>query len=488
MAMTVGEARVLIEADLNKLNAGLNKGESTVKSWTTKIGGFFTGAFVVGVGIAIAKFVGLVADGMKKAAGLVQNIFIAAIKETDEGIGQVKRLANEIGDLEDAESIIDSMTQLSIDWKVSTDDLIDGYTRLRRFFEEGFIMDSLEDIASASKQLEIPVGELSQMLAGIGEGMLSARRLLAMGVSKKDLAGAGVKFDIEDPDKIISDSKVVLDAIIKIWHEKYTNGPGKDLQTMGGFITQLRDLWEWFLDLVGSAGVYDLVINKLQGIVAWVQNNSEQIKTWATDISKFFSDTFNGLTAVLEKVFGVSFNAPEVMPNVNKSDEDVAKSLGFSEEQMINVGVFLANGFTDAFKNSPEWKTIGEDVKKYLDFKNVITGGGANTPLTPFWDKIVESLKTGDFKTRLATALTGIIEGIGSNQPLLDAAGQVGAKIFGAILTGLATAFGDWESEVGKGMNDYYLSGDFGVDIFNWLHGTSGGRSTGPGYGTRNEK
>jgi hypothetical protein len=447
MAMTVGEAKVLVEADLSKLNSGLNKGESTVKGWTSKIGGFFTGAFVVGVGIALAKMIGLIANGMKSAAGLIKNLFVAAIKATDDEQGEIKRLANEMGSLELAAKTIEDIEKKSIKWKVATGDLIDGYTKLRRFFDEKFIQKNLEDITSASKQLQIPVGELAQMISGLGEGMLSARRLLAMGVSKKDLAGAGVMFSIDDPDKIISDSNTVLTAIMSIWNSKYTNGPGKDIQTMGGFIIQLKNLWDIFLEDVGKAGVYDLVISKLSGIVTWIQNNSEQIKKWATDISKFFSDTFAGLSAVLEKVLGVNIS-PKVMPNKDKTAAEIGKMMGFDQARIDDAVLMINNGFTKAMKDSPEGKKIAADVWAMFAKSKETTGG--KDILTPFWEKMVSGIESGDFKTRVSSALTSAITNIGNNEALMSAAGNVGGKIAWAIIKGIITIFGDWEIKFAK--------------------------------------
>jgi hypothetical protein len=500
----VGSIYIDLGLKTSTLESGLKKGESSVRGWTSKIGAFFTGAFVVAAGMAMVKFVALVGNAMKKAAGLVKNLFVSALKETSEDKVQLKRLANEMGSLKGASKIIDDLEKKSVKWGVATDDVIEGYTVLRRFFDEKFIQNNLEDIASASKQLRIPISELGNMIAGLSEGMLSARRLLAMGVSKEELSKYGIKFgdpaaaenqlqsekalyDLEqkriamrletDPikkrnaeteisfmerelalkiatgdedEKILSSAKEVSEAIMKIYKTKYTEGAGAGIATLPEMITRIRNLWDDFLGEVGKAGVYDLVVNKLQGIVAWVQNNSEQIKKWATDISKFFSDTFAGLSAVLEKVFGVSFNAPSIQPNKGKSYEELGKMLGFDEQQINLAASWIQGQFRDEFKKTAEGQAIEIDAKKMLDLHNLTEGGGGATPLTPFWEKIVSEVESGTFKTRLSTALTSVISNLGSNEALLNAAGNTGAAIAGAIIKGIVTAIGDWEIRFAK--------------------------------------
>jgi hypothetical protein len=270
-------------------------------------------------------------------------------------------------------------------------------------------------------------------------------------VSKESLKAYGIQFDAEDQDKIISDSKVVAETIMKIWHDKYTEGAGKDIVTMGGLITQIKNLWGIFLQDVGKAGVYDLVISKLQGIVTWVQNNSEQIKKWATDISKFFSDTFAGLSAVLEKVLGVNLN-PEVMPNKGKSVEEIGKMLGMDETQIKNAAIMMANGFTDAFLKTPAAQDIGKDVLAILDKSSEVKGG--KTALSPFWEKVVSGIEDGTFKTRLSTAFTSLITTLMTDEALKTKAKEFGTTIGQAIIDGIGAAISTGAQEVTDTLNN----------------------------------
>lgn len=444
MAMTVGEAKVLIEGDLSKLSKSLDAAEQKTRSWTSKIGAFLTGAFVVGAGIAITKFVGLVINGFKKALAVTKS-FASSVIEASSTYEQLRLTLNVLlKDQNKANAAFDEARELAAKTAFSIEEITRGYTSLLTFgFDQTKIPETLllaADAATAFGQnLDEVIRALSYLKAGRkGEALESLARF---GISRTELVKRGASFSAGG--ELQTDTEKLFAIIESIWGDTVKGMSVEGTKTWKGMVSNLQDTWTDFLNTVGEAGIFDLVKEKLAGIMAWVERNSEQIKKWATDISKFFTDTFSGLSAILEKVFGINLS-PEVMPNIQKSDEELAKMLGWDEARMREVNIFLANGFTDAMKSTPEWKKIGEDVNKYLDLKNVITGGEGAT-LTPFWEKIVQEIEGGTFKDRITSAMASMIRGLTASEDIKGAAKDIGKVIIDGVGDGLEEQWEKWK-------------------------------------------
>lgn len=409
-------AKVKVEGDLASLDKSL-------KDIQAKITGFSSNASTaMGTAVAIGTTLANIITAIAKAALAAAEAFLRwswakfteMLHTTDSLEVSVRNLANEIGNVGEAGKIIDDLEKKAVDWGVATDQLVAGYMTLRKFFDDKFIANNLEDIASASKNLGIPIDTLAHSLAGLNEGILSTRRLVAMGISKEALAGQGIKFDSSDKEKIISSAKEVLTAIMAIYHQKYTEGAGKDIGLFSEMITRIKDLWGMFNEEVGKAGIYDAVVGKLKDIVKYVQANWDTIKEWAKTINDTLLPAFNGLLAVIQKITGVDLGTGKV-------------------------------------KLTPFW----DDILKEIQGGTV--GDRLSSAIGVMLDKIANDPRVG-----VAAAKIGSVIGTAIKDALTPTLEGLGNLILHTLL--------------GEKLAKEATSGDLGSAIYDWTHSPSGTR------------
>ena len=451
--MKVSEVTVEMSGDLKKLDKDLNRGRGKVSSWTAKIGGMFKKLFVVDIARLAGQFISGIGKMLKKATGLIKKFTKEAIDTVDEEVLVVRRLANEIGDLEEAQTIIDGLEESSIKWGIAMSDVWNGFLMGRRLFKEDWITKNLGTIAESSKQLNQPLETMIRNLATVKEGMLSTRKLIEMGLTREMLKAEGIQFEkglTGLPDKLRSDFNTVVDAIVKIWDRKYVKGVGAGITTVGEKIMSLKNLWGQVMEAVGRSGLYQYVTDQLQGIIDWMAENKQIIFDWADFIGKKLTEAFKGVTAILEKITG--------MAGLNLSTEgDV---LGIKDENLAKA---------DALKNKiADLKLIigsaeGFDISEYLDqlqkyeeeLKKIPVAMEAQKPLAPAWaqgiidgiDKIKESFKESGWEgvgisigNKISTSLVAWSNSAGFNTAMGTVGTNMGIAIganMGSILTGI---------------------------------------------------
>lgn len=452
MAKTVGEAKVTLEGDLSKLKKSLDEGEKVTNKWTGVMAGLFTGLFVTGIGIAIAKMVSIITDGLKIAAAKTKELFKSAVLTVDDELKSVRMLGAEINDLERAQVIFDEFEEKAIAWKVANDDLFAGYVTLNRFFDEGFATTAIEDIANASRYLGLDISRMARDLSTVAGGLLSSRKLVELGISKDALSDYGIEFDPEDQDKIISDNNAVVDAILAIWHDKYTEGVGTEMTLASEYIQALKNQWGQALEAIGRAGIYDLVIEKLSEIVSWIEENKAQIHEWAGEVSGFFSS----MIEEAEKWLGLDFSEKTLQGGTEnrgtfgyeaKTPEEIAIfALGFTQQEYEDAIAFMDNpwefgeGMTQEERDElvENWRTLTEAIE--AESSKI----GQIQLETPEWaakiDEFVETIKVKFQEGGISEVFSKIIEDAFSDNGVVSKAAALGGQIGEAFFDGMEKA------------------------------------------------
>src|SRR4030042_3079177 len=166
----------------NALNAMTSSGVSGFKALSVAATGFMTVLKSV-LAPLLAIYAGF------KAFTAAKDFMTGVIRETDEARVQLKKLANIVGDISVAREELAKVSQVAIDPNADIDALSDSYIAFARFkVDRSYIRDHLIDIVNAAKNTGQSITSLQEALLRLNEGMISARTLIAAGVSKDEMA------------------------------------------------------------------------------------------------------------------------------------------------------------------------------------------------------------------------------------------------------------------------------------------------------------
>lgn len=100
-----------------------------------------------------------------------------------------------------------------------------------------------------------------------------------------------------------TDKMAIAMAVAAAWSDKFAGSSERQSRTLFGIISNIKDLWSKFLNMIADAGVFDTVKRKLDGWREELDRMSKNgaMKDWAEKISKALESAFNWATDLVDK-------------------------------------------------------------------------------------------------------------------------------------------------------------------------------------------
>lgn len=263
---------------------------------------------------------------------------------------------------------------------------------------------SVEAVANAIKMASMGRSMALRRITGISVAQLAAE------------GGFGEKEMTQSPAKMVES----LEAYTKARGGQQLLAQSSELVSRQ--MTALSEAWKHFLDEIGNAGVYDLVISKFKALRSAVIEflGTEQFRTFAEKISMFLEDFVNTLTNIFTKgidwskvtdweslksaIEQVANNAVDAFLKVwDKIKEPltkilievfkvVAKAVLFTIKEVflpigVGIGDSIVEGYHSAIKKLPIIGGISQGVLA------AIPGGAAVNMLLGMREKTIEAKK-----------------------------------------------------------------------------------------------
>lgn len=351
----VGSIYIDLGMKADTFSRGMTKAEnairgfgSKVKSTLTTIKNFIYSWKTLVIGAMVAAFAGA---AVKKAIGGLKTL-VRGVIEASSTYEQLRMtLKVLLKDQDKANKAFDEARELAASTAFSIEEITRGYTQMLTFgFEQSKIPETLllaADAATAFGQnLDEVIRSLNYLKAGRkGEALESLARF---GIARPELTKRGAKFSAGG--ELETSTEETLNIIYEIWKEKVGGMSEEGTKTWKGMVSNLKDAWTDFQATIGEAGFFDAVKNQLAFILSkiseWAANG--QLQEWAEKISQKMTSVFNGVVAILSKIFNLDIEmdesaVPEWADNVIKEIEGG----GFAERISQALQGLVREAFAD---------------------------------------------------------------------------------------------------------------------------------------------
>lgn len=312
-------------------------------------------------------------------------------------------------------------------------EVTEAFVKLRSYGLEPMngLLETLGDTSAAmGKPLSQAVEAIADAVTGENE------RLKEFGITAKKV-GEKIVYSYTDATgkqaKMMAkanDRAAIQATLTKIWAEKYGGGMEKLSHTFGGMMSNLSDAWSRFANKVMNAGAFDWMKKNLEGILATIDQMSEdgRLDAWAKEWGE-------RLTGFFERAWDAGIGLASALGQIGKMLAWTADLLGGWENMgklvfaLMSVKLIVAVGQLAA-----SFATLGVAIG-ISPLGLVAVGFGAVAlaimAVMTNWDKLMESIRVN--------TPAWLRDMVGMDAPK-GASGRVGGG--GAALTDWSRAWG----------------------------------------------
>lgn len=308
-----------------------------------------------GIGTVIRKTAGFAITGATWGAGLLGaglGLLTGGAISTGAKFEQFGvALKTVTGSAEAAKKSMSWVQQFAATTPYELDEVLGAFVKLktRGMDPTDGTLRSLGDSASAmGKSIDDAVEMMADAVTGEFE------RLKEFGVTASQ-AGDKVTFRWMKNGKTMTetvkkDGTAIRKALIGIFDGNYGGAMAGQSKTFAGMISNLKDQWTSFQKMVADAGIFDLVKQKLAGVLDWVNRLAANgtLKAWAQQVSDKMVEMFN--------------RASEFVKNVDW--KSVADGIGAIVDILIHVVGWIGRA-------AGEWRAWQNDVQRKRDLGTV---------------------------------------------------------------------------------------------------------------------
>lgn len=300
--------------------------------WALEKGAYATGA-AIGftlrkVGELLVRVSQLAVVGGVAALGfLTKGVFQTGIQFEQLQIA----LETTEGSSKKAKAALDWIENFAVKTPYELDQVAEAFKQLR-VLDFNPMQGTLEALGNAASAMSRPLGDAVAALASAAAGEFEPLRSFGIRISKQgQQLTLSYRQNGKEFRKVIRDNQAELEkAVTSVFNTRFPAMMNKQSASFAGVWSNILDGISKFERMIADAGIFDLVKQKLQGILAWLDEQAKNgnLKLWAQQISDWMG--------LIVKNLG-ELTKPGEWQKLVKNIEDIGEAIGTVAHALIEL-------------------------------------------------------------------------------------------------------------------------------------------------------
>lgn len=288
------KAKDLASGQLDKFRRNLDKTAESSKRADNAIINLTKRALSLGAAFFGIKGIGDASVGILRTGSAFENL--------------EKQLRALTGSAQKAQAANDWIREFTANTPLQMEAVTNAFVRLKAFGLDPMdgsmqaIVDANERMGGGAERLEGIITALGQSWA---KGKVQAEemnQLLERGIPAWDLLAQSTGKNVAELQKMVTAGELGREAVtglIQAMGDQAAGAAAANMNSMSGYVSNLRDEWSYFIEAVNDAGVFDYAKDNLAALLARIKELKEngQLDKWAQQISDAMiatSEAFKG--------------------------------------------------------------------------------------------------------------------------------------------------------------------------------------------------